>query len=428
MEIEQQIVERTFGPGGFRTNCLKRDKTQQHFKLSELRLTREITRICRTKSDHAINSKGGEEHLPFDDRELIRGPPKFRANTFFGRCRMLSRQPTEIETEKVVYASTLEGFNSRSNSPTYKKLSEARSYLLRAINIEMMDRFGCNHSLHSMETMCNPETDSISISMHNICSYRGVKYPDTIFTRAVSERNSDWAYGPPVETVDEFKHPLLNLTPPKPEPEAEKTVKRTVLKLPDIGVLISPVRVKFRGNLHYAYKLADEMRHGDSQINFDKWIEELKRRRGIKDETPEATEPTLLAKEADLEIDIDEEFKERSYMINLTEAMNRIESRLRSATLEDDHKTHKGEHRVSKKKSTVETTSKKCTKDNDSVMPKTVQHYPVPTTHASKQRTSKSKKAKKKKHRKVVFYPDGKHNDDISGAVAFVSPPSVIEY
>ena len=143
----------------------------------------------------------------------------------------------------------------------------------------MMDRFGFNQSLHSMETVCNPETDLLSISMQNICNYRGVKYPDTIFTKAVEERNSDWQYGPKVETVEEFKHPELKASQQiKPSKTETEPIKRTILKLPDIGVLISPVRVKFRGNLHYAYKLADEMRFGGSQYNIDKWIEELKQK------------------------------------------------------------------------------------------------------------------------------------------------------
>ena len=129
-----------------------------------------------------------------------------------------------------------------------------------------------------METVCNPETDSLSISMQNICNYRGVKYPDSIFTKAVEERNQDWHFGPRVETVDEFKHPELKPSPQLKPPIEIQPVKRTILKLPDIGVLISPVRVKFRGNLHYAYKLADEMRFGGSQYNIDKWIEELRQK------------------------------------------------------------------------------------------------------------------------------------------------------
>ena len=48
------------------------------------------------------------------------------------------------------------------------------------------------------------------------------------------------------------------------------------------------------------------------------------------------TEITFHESEADLEIPVTEmDFRENSYMVNITAAMNRIESRLRTAAMED---------------------------------------------------------------------------------------------
>ena len=439
------VVTRHWGPAGFKAVTNRNDDKWlykgtdgnhvKHVIPSDAVWDSKLIPFQSDFPDETRNKNNSKlSHLPFDNKEVIKGPPAFRKQVF--SIKHQTREPTEENLEKVVYPSA-EGFHWRSNSPTYRRLLQTRNDLVRAINIEMMDRFGYNHSLHSMEGILNPETDSLNVSMHNICSYRGIRYPDTIFNKAVEERNSDWNFGPPVEALDAFKHPgvptasqLAAISRNRTQP----TLKRTVLKLPDIGVLISPVRVKFRGNLHYAYQLADEMRFGNGQYSIDQWIEELKSKNNPnRNREKMGTEMTFQESEADLEIPVTEmDFRGNSYMVNITAAMNRIESRLRTAVMEDsgllDPSLKTGELSGQSQVSPKEVSHVRFSQPNKEKKQKKTK------SHSSKATTSKSKSSGKKKRNDVritsekpsfSFVANEKiDDDDISGAVGAISSVS----
>ena len=145
------LHQRRSGPAGFRTNSCRRQNPTLLTEPSSYYKSRETG---LSKSDQNLDQNSEQSNqLPFDHKFCTRGLPKFRPNTFKTRCSFFRNSSPEKCPDKIVYVSNENNFNSRSNSPTFRKLNEAKNYLFRAINVEMMDRFGVNQVIYQKQKL-----------------------------------------------------------------------------------------------------------------------------------------------------------------------------------------------------------------------------------------------------------------------------------